>query len=165
MISGRGLCVVCGASLDAFGGCRNGCDDKRRRVINLELHWPPSVNRWWRPAAGRPGLALTKPARKYKADAQLLIRAQLGPGFVPFTDEVCIRMMVCPPTSNADIDNINKAVLDSLEAAGVLENDKLVTRLEMDKVLPAKRPGYVRLVIFGRADCAISEVQKELAGL
>ncbi len=130
------------------------------RIINLELHWPPSVNRWWRPRFGAKGatggLALSKEARKYKRDAILLIRSQIGAGFQPFTDPVCVRMLACPPTSNADIDNINKAVLDSLEAAGVLANDKLVTRLEMDKVLPAKRPGYVRLVIFDRTDCAIS---------
>ena len=131
------------------------------RVVNLELHWPPSVNRWWRPAPGRNGLALSKSARKYKRDAILLIRSQLPAGFLAFVEPVCIRMRLHPPTALADIDNVNKAVLDSLEAAGVVANDRLVTRMEIDKILPGKRPGYVRLCIFERSDCAILESATE----
>ena len=116
------------------------------RVINLELHWPPSVNEWKAPKGNGKGMYLTEKYRNWRNEAMLMIRLQVGATFLTFSDPVEVHMQLTPPTNAGDIDNRSKPVFDCLEHAGILANDSLIKRLVID-YLPAQRPGFVRLMI------------------
>jgi crossover junction endodeoxyribonuclease RusA len=114
-------------------------------AVNLELPWPPSVNDYWKPRVPGPGMYMTKAGKRYRRDAILMIRSQLGPP-APLAGELAVVLQLTPPRNIGDIDNVIKPVFDALEAALVFSNDRQIKRLEVD-LLEAAKPGYVRLAV------------------
>lgn len=116
-------------------------------AINLELAWPPSVNKYWKPTAvrGRTYMYMTAEAKHWRTDALWMIRQQLG-RFRPLWGDVKIIIMLTPPRNSGDIDNFHKAIFDALEHAEVIDNDRQIKELHT-YIRPAKAPGFVRLVL------------------
>ena len=83
----------------------------------LELPYPPSVNNYWRRVGQR--TIISKFGRQYKKEVAKLCR-----GLTPF-DSSCrlkITILCCPPDRRKrDLDNVLKALLDSL--SGYVYND------------------------------------------
>ena len=95
-------------------------------MVILELPWPPSVNHYWRMGNNRIYLGLE--GRRYKAIVTGIVRyAQVD----RLEGDVSIKMQAYPPDRRRrDLDNIQKAVWDSLGKAGLYKDDSQIKHLE-----------------------------------
>jgi crossover junction endodeoxyribonuclease RusA len=96
----------------------------------ITLPWPPSVNHYWRAWRGR--VLISREGRAYRKDVCAILA---GGGFrrPPPGGRIALCMDAFPPDRRKrDLDNLQKSVLDSLEHAGVYDDDGqidlLVTR-------------------------------------
>lgn len=114
------------------------------------LPWPPSTNTYWRhptkgALAGRHLISVV--GRSYRATVQ----AQLH--FVtkfnkPLTGRLGIEIKAAPPDQRRrDLDNILKALLDSITHAGVIEDDSQFDAIAIARMAPQK-PGRVDITIY-----------------
>lgn len=96
-----------------------------RRVY--ELPYPPSVNHYWRNVHGR--TLISREGRRYrKSVCALLALTQLE----PLRGRLALSMTVFPPDRRRrDLDNLQKAILDSLEAGGAYLDDGQIDRIEI----------------------------------
>lgn len=102
------------------------------------MPFPPSVNHYWKTNRRTGHVYLTKRARDYKKDVFFSVKRLSGHGFGDNRIKVCL--FVYPPDKRRrDLDNICKAVLDSLQEAGVYNND-----FQID-VLHVERMGHIKL--------------------
>lgn len=118
--------------------------------MKLKLPFPPSVNTYWRapnkgPLKGRH--LISKAGRKFRSEACAAIIDQLRRLPKPSTEPAAVEILLYPPDSrNRDIDNYNKALLDSLTHAGVWEDDSQVKRLLVEWG-PVVKGGRVEIMI------------------
>ena len=101
----------------------------------LKMQWPPSVNRYWRSVNGR--VLISKEGRTYRTNTMC---TALEIGWPKFGEKrLAVSIQAFPPDRRRrDLDNILKAVLDALEAAGVYENDSQVDSLTITRMEPVK---------------------------
>lgn len=99
-------------------------------MIRLQLPWPPSVNRYWRSVNGR--VLIAAAGRKYRTDVELVMRlgGRVGIGAMPVNVTIDAYY---PDLRRRDIDNILKAPLDALTAAGMWDDDSQVQALSIRK--------------------------------
>jgi len=92
----------------------------------VTLPYPPSTNHLY--ARNRHGVVLTPEAVFYR----LSVRARLN-GQQPFDGPVCVRADVYRPRRHGDLDNVLKALLDSLisspDGNGIYHDDSQVVHL------------------------------------
>ena len=119
-----------------------------KKVLQLELPYPPTGNRLWRRFRGRQ--VLSPEARQYQEQVaglwwELRIREGL-PGIGP---QPCrLEMLVHPPDNRRrDLDNIPKPVIDSLKKAGIMEDDAQVKELSLSWG-PPEPNGKIQVAIF-----------------
>ncbi len=96
----------------------------------LTLPFPPSVNHYWRHYRGR--TVISQEGQAYRTAVCALL-AGGGPRKPPSGGRIALCMDAFPPDRRRrDLDNLQKAVLDALEHAGLYEDDSqidlLVTR-------------------------------------
>ncbi len=100
---------------------------RARRVLTLP--YPPSVNHYWRRVGAR--TLISREGRRYRTDVCALLAAGGG---APLRGRLALRIEVCPPDRRRrDLDNVQKAVFDSLQHAGVYEDDSQIDRIEIDR--------------------------------
>lgn len=105
----------------------------------IELPWPPSANRYWRHVNGR--VLVSKEAKAYKKLVQRLtyLNGLTGKEF-PLKERLGISINVyCPDKRKRDIDNLLKITIDSMQAAGIFEND-----CQIDKIFICRKPLIVK---------------------
>jgi len=114
-------------------------------VVVIELPWPPSVNTMWRtprtgPLAGR--TMLSKEGRDYrKAVEQTVMLQRAGKvGDARVAVDIEVRM---PDKRRRDLDNLPKAVLDSLTHVGLWDDDSQIDDL---RIWRSDRKGGVVIV-------------------
>ena len=111
--------------------------------VCLELPFPPSMNTYWRNFRGR--TVLSKNGRQFKLDVQNYIIEKNIPKFGD--KKLKITMILRPRDKRKiDIDNRIKAVLDSLQDAGVFDDDFQVDHIEMIRGEQIKG-GLIRVLI------------------
>jgi crossover junction endodeoxyribonuclease RusA len=97
-------------------------------MIDLSLPWPPSVNRYWRTFQGR--MIISAEGRTYRkavADQVLIQR-----GAKHYQGKLKVQIEAWRPDNRRrDLDNLLKAVLDSLTHAGVWEDDGNIVDLRI----------------------------------
>jgi crossover junction endodeoxyribonuclease RusA len=96
--------------------------------IVLTLPWPPTVNTYWRNVNGR--TILSAPGRAYRkavADQVLIQRAAKRMDTALLVTIKAYR----PDRRRRDLDNLFKAILDSLVHAGVMLDDALICDLRI----------------------------------
>lgn len=109
--------------------------------IKLTLPYPPSVNHYWVWTGrtwiiGKRGAAFIRDVhficvgKRYHLKEKLKATAYVYP----------------PDKRDRDLDNLGKALWDSLEKAGVYENDKQIKELHMKFCEPCK-PGRVEVTL------------------
>ena len=111
--------------------------------MRFKLPYPPTVNKMWRHVVmhGSQRTLLSRQGRAYRDDVAAAILAQVGPvnGRALRDCRVSVEIDAwMPDRRRLDIDNLSKAVLDSLQAAGVVADDSQVD------VLITRRCGFVR---------------------
>ena len=92
--------------------------------VFLRLPIPPSVNSAWRNVPGK-GRVKTGIYKKWRNDALLCVAVMRGSS-KPLSGPVSVSMAIRRPRKGADVDNRIKPVLDLLQAAAVIDDDKNV---------------------------------------
>lgn len=98
-------------------------------MIKLTLPWPPSINH-------AKGIHNNKPyptdeLKKFKAEIFVVVREQhKGPGLGKSRLEVHIQAFA-PDRRRRDLDNIQKVLLDALQAAGLFDDDEQIDYLSI----------------------------------
>ncbi len=101
----------------------------------LTLPWPPSANRYYRhitrgKLAGR--VLLSEHGRDYRKAVDAIVAEHKGR--MGWSDRLRLYVMVYPPDNRKrDLDNLLKAVLDSLQAANVFLNDSQIDHLTISR--------------------------------
>lgn len=96
--------------------------------ITLTLPWPPSVNRYWRTFQGR--MIISAEGRTYRKAVADQVLIQRGAKHYEGKLKVVIEAWR-PDKRRRDLDNLLKAVLDSLTHAGVWADDGLIIDLRI----------------------------------
>jgi crossover junction endodeoxyribonuclease RusA len=94
-------------------------------VKTIHLPWPPTVNTYWRNVPKR-GVLISKRGRQYRD--QVVSSAPTLPKFGEARLSVSITAYP-PDRRKRDLDNLFKAVLDSLAKAGVYDDDSQIDHL------------------------------------
>lgn len=100
-------------------------------MITLALPYPPSVNRYWRHIAikGQPRTLISRDGHAYRAAVQ----SALG-RWTPVTARLSVHITANPPDKRTrDLDNLPKAILDSLTHAGVWMDDGQIDDLRITR--------------------------------
>ena len=103
-------------------------------MIRFELPYPPSINHYYRRVG--PRTLISREGRAYRGH---VASALAGLGLEPFDGPLEVQLDVYPPDKRRrDVDNVQKALLDSLQQAGVYRDDSQIKRLvtEMLDVVP-----------------------------
>jgi len=96
-----------------------------------ELPYPPSVNHYWRRVGAR--TLISRQGRLYRGHVQAMLAVQR---VRPIDGRLAVVIDVLPPDQRPrDLDNVQKGLLDALEAGGAYMNDSqidlLITRRGM----------------------------------
>ena len=97
-------------------------------VVEITLPWPPTVNTYWRQFQGR--VLISKQGREYRkvvADQVMLQRAAKHLDHAVRVEIKAFR----PDRRRRDLDNLLKALLDSMTHAGVMDDDALIQDLRI----------------------------------
>jgi crossover junction endodeoxyribonuclease RusA len=94
-------------------------------ILRFELPYPPSINHYY--IRNSAGVVLGAKGKSYRRDAALLLHRFRG---ACQDKRLAVTINVFPPDKRKrDIDNLCKAVLDSLEHAGIYNNDNQIDML------------------------------------
>ncbi len=103
---------------------------KQTIMIVLTLPFPPSVNGYWRNINGR--TLISAKGRAYKKAVARL--AQWNYAAKQLESRLEVLVILHPPDRRKrDIDNSMKALLDSMQAAGVFVDDSQIDRLSIER--------------------------------
>ena len=101
-------------------------------MIELELPFPPSVNHYYRHIG--PRTLISREGRAFREKVCSILTAI---GVQCMTGPLEMHIEVYPPDRRRrDIDNVQKALLDSLEHGGAYQDDSQIVRLVIEKRAP-----------------------------
>ena len=109
----------------------------------LELPWPPSNNCYYRHVGSR--TLLSREAHEYR---KTVLGGLAGKSLPKFTGPLELYAEFHPPDNRRrDLDNLLKCVQDTLQHAGLYEDDSLNVGIEVWKKEPRRPDGraYVRI--------------------
>lgn len=113
-------------------------------MIEFILPWPPSTNRLWRNVGSK--TLLSAEGREYRKQVALSILEQRVP-CIRMNGSVHVTIVAFPPDKRRrDLDNLQKAALDSLTHCGVIEDDSFIDKLEILRG-PVKQNGELKLIV------------------
>lgn len=111
----------------------------------FELPYPPSVNHYWRRVGFR--TLISRGGRRYRKEVMALLAADRA---APMRGRLEMVVHVFPPDGRRrDLDNLQKGLCDSLQAAGVYADDSQIDRLDVHRG-PIVRGGKVLVQITER---------------
>ncbi|MDE2256111.1 MAG: RusA family crossover junction endodeoxyribonuclease [Betaproteobacteria bacterium] len=94
-------------------------------TVTLNLPYPPTVNHYWRHTRGN-----TFIGEKGRAYRFAVVNACVAARAPWVAGKVCVEVDVYPPDKRRrDLDNVLKALLDSIVHAQVIRDDSLIDRL------------------------------------
>lgn len=110
--------------------------------ISFKLPWPPSANTYWRRNGERYFISSTGQAyRKHVASACY----ELAKSFMA-EDRIRISIQAYPPDRRRrDLDNICKALLDSLQAATIFPDDSQIDELNLKRMSSISGHVYIEM--------------------
>ena len=113
-------------------------------LVTIKLPYPPSLNKYYRVWQGK--MTIGTEGRQYRET----VKEILGPAFqdIPaYTANLRVWIEVMfPDRRKRDLDNLNKALLDSITKSQVWQDDSLLKDLRLISI-GVEKPGYVRLHI------------------
>jgi len=113
-------------------------------MIQFVLPWPPSVNTYYR--RGAHATYMSKAGRKFKTDVADIVsqskQSKVGAARIRIT------MVVWPRDKRKfDLDNRIKSVLDSLQDAGVFDDDEQIDEINITRGNKIVSGGCVNVLI------------------
>ncbi len=114
--------------------------------VKLILPFPPSVNNYWRIYRNR--MIISKAGRTYRSDVEAAVFADLkgSPPHLQGKLSVVIYAVMPDRRKKRDLDNLFKGALDSMEHAGVYDDDSQIDHLAISRG-PVKPPGHLVVTI------------------
>jgi len=113
--------------------------------VSIILPWPPSVNSLWRSSSK--GWYMTKKAKEYKELVRYAVYKAKSPKFGD-GEQIAVGVVAYPPDNRKrDLDNIFKILGDSLQDAGVYQNDCQIKKIYME-MKPKADVGAVHVKIW-----------------
>lgn len=110
-------------------------------IFQVKLPWPPSVNRYYRHWKNR--VLISAAGREYRNIVATLCIIK-----DPFRNPLHVKLEAYPPDNRRrDIDNIQKAVWDSLQHAGIYLDDSQIVHMEAFKHAPVPDGGFIIVTI------------------
>lgn len=98
-------------------------------MIEIELPWPPSLNRYYRTFRGR--ILIAADGRAYRTAVARHVALQCI-GREPLADRLAVEIALAPPDRRRrDLDNTLKALLDACTHAGLWRDDELIDDLRI----------------------------------
>jgi len=117
---------------------------KHANSVFLELPWPPTVNTYWRHIATgqRVRVVISARGRAYRQAVIGAVVGQTHPDRRTVAGRLAIDIVAFPPDRRKrDLDNLPKAVLDALEAAGVYADDSAIDDLRVRRIAHPNKSG------------------------
>ena len=115
-------------------------------MISFELPWPPSINNYWRRHGNTYFISIK--GKKYREDVVYSCFRYKD----HFKDDVKISINIDafpPDKRRRDLDNVLKALLDSLQHAKVFKDDNQIDRLYIARCMP-----LIGKVVVTLSECA-----------
>lgn len=112
------------------------------RTLHLTLPWAPSVNHYWRFTPR--GVLISRAGREYREKVGWCVGHARG----AFTkaDRLLMLVLACPPDRRIrNLDNINKAVWDALQHAGVYADDDQIDDYRVRRGPPGAGKLFIKL--------------------
>ena len=111
----------------------------------IRLPWPPSVNTYWRHGQGR--TYISAKGREYRNTVAYLLHFGRRDGYG--AQRVSVDILAFPPDKRKrDMDNVLKALLDTLERCKVFDDDSQIDDLRICRMpMDPERDGYVVVTI------------------
>jgi crossover junction endodeoxyribonuclease RusA len=97
-------------------------------MIEITLPWPPTVNTYWRNVNGR--TIISAKGREYRKNVADQVLIQRAAKHIDYAVKVEIKAYR-PDRRRRDLDNLLKALLDSMTYAGVMQDDALIEDLRV----------------------------------
>ncbi len=108
--------------------------------MNIMLPYPPTVNTYWRKFNNR--MVISAKGRQYRKDVMELLE-----GCRTFHGRLKVTIIATmPDRRKRDLDNILKSLLDSLDHAGVFDDDEQIDQLHVFRSV-VEKPGNVAVSI------------------
>jgi len=118
-------------------------------LYQLDLPWPPSVNHYYRHVPNMRKPLISREGRAYHAKVAAIVAQS---GMPTLRRRLGVTVECFPPDNRRrDLDNLSKALLDSLQNGGAYEDDKLIDYLLFKRSRVEKPDGLVRVTIFDLA--------------
>jgi len=111
-------------------------------VINLTLPYPPTVNTYWRSVKGR--VLISKNGREYRKRVIGIVGNDIITILRPISVDIRAFM---PDHRRRDLDNILKALLDSITHSKLIADDSQIDILRIERAGYDKTGGRVELTI------------------
>lgn len=111
-------------------------------MLSLELPWPPSINHYWRHTKN--GHYISEEGKDYRQ----LVFFHCLKHKNKFTkeDRISVHIQAHPPDRRKrDLDNVLKALLDSLQHGGIYNDDSQIDRLSISRHLPLEGKVHIML--------------------
>lgn len=113
-------------------------------MIHLTLPYPPSVNNYWRMSHGR--FYINQKGVDFRNAVQSIVSQARANNKVKGRLKAEI-FAIMPDRRVRDLDNLNKAILDSLTYSQVIEDDKHIDDLRIVRAGYEKNNGRIEIYI------------------
>ena len=115
--------------------------------FEITLPFPPSMNGYWR-SIGPGRVIISKRGREHREEVIYACIVERGAiTSDPMEGRLAVTIeAIAPDKRRRDLDNMLKAILDSLEHAKVYENDSQIDDLHITR-LPPDKPGSVIVTV------------------
>ena len=105
-------------------------------MLKLKLPYPPTINHYWRYVGSR--VLISRRGRNYRKKVMEYLQTR---DLEKLTGPLSVNIeLYTPDRRRRDVDNVLKAMLDSLQWGGVFEDDNQIFRLAIEKILPEVKP-------------------------
>ena len=105
-------------------------------MLKFKLPYPPTINTYWRYVGSR--VLISRGGRNYRKKVMQYLKSR---GIEKLIGPLSINIeLYTPDRRRRDIDNVLKAMLDSLQWGRVFEDDNQIFRLAIEKILPEVKP-------------------------
>jgi crossover junction endodeoxyribonuclease RusA len=112
-------------------------------VREFEIPWPPSVNHYYRHVGNK--VLISREGRQYRENVMAMFRDKPQP---PFTGPIELYAEFYPPDARRrDLDNLLKCTQDTLQHAGLFNDDSQIAVIHIIKQKPIPPHGltYIRI--------------------
>lgn len=99
-------------------------------VFIYRLPYPPSINKYWRYVSGR--VLISKEGREYREKVKQAVNGAVNGKGLLLSGRLKVEIAAyMPDKRRRDLDNLNKALLDSITHAGVWVDDSQIDDLKI----------------------------------